>query len=96
MSARAAGRLSRRSARILDLRMGQQLRELYKGSPPVADLSEPGFSNVRHVRIPPWSETELDCLLKLAPELSAVLAIAPARLRRNCTFGNLLNGIKRL
>ena len=69
------------SIRTFDLRMGQQFRSLFPGVPPNADLVESGFSNVRHIRIPPWSDLELQQLLDQAPTLSAAFADAPLRLR---------------
>ena len=69
------------SIRTFDLRMGQQLRTLFKGTPPVAAFQESGFMNVRHVRVPPWSETEFAQLLSRAPALRAALDNAPPVLR---------------
>ncbi|MDE0029968.1 MAG: hypothetical protein OXU42_11280 [Deltaproteobacteria bacterium] len=69
------------SIRTFDLRMGQQFRSLFPGAPPDAGRAEPGFSNVRHVRIPPWTKAEFRKLLEQAPALSAALADAPTRLR---------------
>ena len=69
------------SIRTFDLRMGQQFRSLFSGTPPDAGLAEPGFSNVRHVRIPPWTKAEFQKLLEQSPTLSAALADAPTRLR---------------
>lgn len=69
------------SIRTFDLRMGQQFRSLFTGAPPSAALAESGFSNVRHIRIPPWSERELEQLLDQSPALSAAFAKAPSRLR---------------
>ena len=69
------------SIRTFDLRMGQQFRTLFPSAPPNAELAEPGLPNVRHIRIPPWSECELQQLLDQAPTLSAAFADAPPRLR---------------
>ena len=69
------------SIRTFDLRMGQQFRTLCSGAPPNAELAEPGLPNVRHIRIPPWSECELQQLLDQAPTLSAAFTDAPPRLR---------------
>ena len=69
------------SIRTFDLRMGQQFRSLFVGSPPDAGHAESSFSNVRHVRIPPWTKAEFRELLDQAPTLSAALADAPTRLR---------------
>ena len=69
------------SIRTFDLRMGQQFRSLFPGTPPDAGRAELGFPNVRHVKIPPWTESEFRELLEQAPTLSAALADAPTRLR---------------
>ncbi|MDX0911871.1 hypothetical protein GOE02_21345 [Sinorhizobium medicae] len=69
------------SIRTFDLRMGQQFRALFKGPPPLAGLQEPGFPNVRHVRVPAWSDAEFAQLLGRIPALSAALDNAPAALR---------------
>lgn len=64
------------SIRTFDLRMGQQFRSLFKGTPPVQTLVEPGFANVRHVRVPPWTDKEYQDLLLKAPALAKVLVNA--------------------
>ena len=69
------------SIRTFDLRMGQQFRFLFQGTPPDTDLAESSFSNVRHVRIPPWTDLELEQLLDQAPTLAAAFANAQPRLR---------------
>ena len=73
------------SIRTFDLRMGQQFRSLFKGSPPSPDLAESEFSNVRHISIPRWSKSELQQLLDQAPTLSDAFANAPSRLRELAT-----------
>ncbi|RKE94301.1 hypothetical protein C8N30_3424 [Sulfitobacter guttiformis] len=69
------------SIRTFDLRMGQKFRSLFAGEPPIEDLMEHGFSNVRHVRVPEWSDTEFQRLLDAAPALDAALQNAPRTLR---------------
>ncbi|WP_438765349.1 hypothetical protein [Kushneria sp. TE3] len=69
------------SIRTFDLRMGKKFRTLFKGKPPIAEMVEPGFSNVRHVRVPPWTRNEFDQLLMRAPALRAALANAPVALK---------------
>ncbi len=69
------------SIRTFDLRMGQKFRALFKGRPPVDGLQEPGFQNVRHVRVPPWSPAEFDRLLSQAPVLAEALERSSPRLR---------------
>jgi hypothetical protein len=69
------------SIRTFDLRMGQQFRGLFKGTPPVEDLTEQGFPSVRHVKVPSWTQTEFAQLLDKAPKLAAALDNAPKVLR---------------
>lgn len=69
------------SIRTFDLRMGQKFRSLFAGEPPIEDLKEHGFSNVRHVRVPEWSDTEFQSLLDAAPALDCALKNSPSTLR---------------
>lgn len=69
------------SIRNFDLRMGQQLRTLFKGVPPQASLADSSFPNVSHIQVPPWSEVEFQLLLQQSPALAACLAKSPPRLR---------------
>ena len=69
------------SIRTFDLRMGQKFRSLFAGEPPIKGLDEHGFSNVRHVRVPEWSDTEFQQLLDSAPELEVALKNALSKLR---------------
>ncbi|MCE0962834.1 ATP-binding protein [Pseudomonas putida] len=69
------------SIRNFDLRMGQQLRALFLGSPPDASFADPAFSKVRHIQVPPWSEAEFHQLLERSKPLEMCLAKAPSRLR---------------
>ncbi|MGH8050551.1 MAG: hypothetical protein ACREPB_07840 [Arenimonas sp.] len=68
------------SIRTFDLRMGQQLRSLFKGQPLSSKFAEPALSNIRHICIPPWSETELERLLANNSPLNALLTGNPGRL----------------
>ncbi|WP_141130191.1 ATP-binding protein [Rhizobium aethiopicum] len=61
------------SIRTFDLQMGQQLRALFKGTPPNASLSERAFAAVRHIKIPLWSSSEFERLRRLAPALDDFL-----------------------
>ena len=70
------------SIRTFDLRMGQQFRSLFKGTPPVVHLQETGFASVRHICVPSWSEGEFQRLLDQAPALANALANAPTALRQ--------------
>ncbi len=69
------------SIRTFDLRLGQQLRSLFKGKPPQSLLADPSFPDVRHIKVPTWTPEELEKLLAPAPALAAALAHAPARLQ---------------
>lgn len=70
------------SIRSFDLRMGQQFRSLFKGAPSSAAFNDPSFSQVRHVLVPTWSDSEFDQLLQEAPSLSSALESAPIELRK--------------
>ncbi|MBK4216161.1 ATP-binding protein [Paracoccus caeni] len=69
------------SIRTFDLRMGQQFRSLFRGSPPIEDLKESGFPNVRHVRVPEWSDAEFQQLMEAAPALETALRNASQTLK---------------
>ncbi|WP_074955508.1 hypothetical protein [Pseudomonas syringae] len=69
------------SIRNFDLRMGQQLRSLFKGVPPNASLADSSFPNVAHIQVPPWSKSEFEQLLHQSPKLATCLDKSPARLR---------------
>lgn len=69
------------SIRNFDLRMGQQLRALFRGTPPQTSLADPSFSNVSHIQVPSWSEAEFEQLLQQSPALATCLANSPPRLR---------------
>ncbi|MCA8119033.1 hypothetical protein LGN07_09920 [Burkholderia cepacia] len=69
------------SIRSFDLRMGQQFRALFKGRPPLAALSDPGFGDVRHVAVPNWSDNELSQLITREPRLADVLDGAPSKFK---------------
>lgn len=67
--------------RSFDLRMGVRFRELFRGAPPEPTLSDPQFSDVRHIRVPSWTEAEFSQLLAEVPALRDRLNRAPERLR---------------
>jgi hypothetical protein len=69
------------SIRTFDLRLGQQLRGLFKGKPPQLSFSDHSFPDVRHIKVPTWTPEELKKLLVPAPALAAALAHAPARIQ---------------
>ena len=63
------------SIRSFDLRMGQQLAELFSGTPPDANYADKAFNAVRHIHIPTWEKKELEELLARAePIANAVQA----------------------
>ena len=63
------------SIRSFDLRMGQQLAELFAGKPPDAKYADKSFSAVKHVHIPTWENGELiELLNRAAPIANAVFA----------------------
>jgi len=71
------------SVRSFDLRAGIEFKTLFKGTPPNPDYAAPGldFSNVRHIEVRPWSETEFKDLLKKAPKLQKAVRAGGQRLR---------------
>jgi hypothetical protein len=69
------------SIRTFDLRLGQTFRALFKGTPPEKSLQGDGFTDARHVQVPPWSDDEFAELLARAPRLAAVLAHCSTKLR---------------
>jgi hypothetical protein len=69
------------SIRSFDLRMGMQLRQLFKGTPPDTGYADAVFSGVRHVHIPLWTDGELAQLLSGAPLLAGAIDAAGLRLR---------------
>lgn len=68
------------SIRTFDLQMGQELRRLFEGAAPFADLADARFAGVRHVSVPGWTEAEFAELLGRATELHRALANAPPEL----------------
>jgi hypothetical protein len=70
------------SIRSFDLRMGQELADLFSGDPPDDDYAHRDFKNVRHVLIPPWTEDELDQLLTQAESIAKAIAVGGTKLRQ--------------
>jgi len=73
------------SIRKFDLRYGDELRDLFalKDAPAAAPkFREPEFSKTSHVNVRPLSETELVDVQAQSSELAALIALAPAELRR--------------
>ena len=69
------------SIRTFDLRLGQQLRSLFKGPPPIKSLADPSFSNVRHVQVPTWTSEEMETLLAQSPALANAMAHSPGKVK---------------
>ena len=65
------------SIRSFDLQMGQEIRRLFEGTPPVVELSDGKFGGVRHVSVPGWTDTEFAMALDRVPALRAALTHAP-------------------
>ena len=68
------------SIRSFDLRMGQQLRELFEGRPPIAAFSVNAFSKVKHLHIPVWTDEELTSLLAQSLPLAQAVAAGGSKL----------------
>ena len=65
------------SIRSFDLQMGQEIRRLFKGDPPVAELSDGKFGGVRPIGVPGWTDAEFAVVLDRAPALRSALTNAP-------------------
>ena len=65
------------SVRSFDLQMGQEIRRLFKGAPPVAELSDGKFGGVRHISVPGWTHREFAVVLDEVPALRSALTNAP-------------------
>lgn len=68
------------SIRSFDLQMGQEFRELFRGSPPVERYSDGRFDDVRHISVPAWSDPEFEELLDRFAALRSALKHAPSDL----------------
>jgi hypothetical protein len=69
------------SIRSFDLRMGEQFRVLFGGAPPAAAYVNKEFSNVRHVAVPAWNDTEFAELRAKAPPLDHAITHGGEKLR---------------
>jgi hypothetical protein len=69
------------SIRTFDLRLGEQFKSLFEGTPPSGLYLDSAFPNVRHVHIPRWSDEELAEVLAKAPEIAVAINRAGDRLR---------------
>lgn len=68
------------SIRTFDLRLGEQFRHLFSGSPPSTEFAEAAFPGVRHIHVPPWAPAELAKLLQDAPALATAIEAGGERL----------------
>jgi hypothetical protein len=69
------------SIRTFDLRLGHQFRELFAGAAPNQSFLDRAFADVRHIQVPPWSESELSDFLNRAPGIAAAITAGGWRLR---------------
>jgi SpoVK/Ycf46/Vps4 family AAA+-type ATPase len=69
------------SIRSFDLRLGEQFKSLFAGTPPSAQYVDPAFPNVRHIHVPRWSDAELAQVLEKAPTIATAIERAGNRLR---------------
>jgi hypothetical protein len=68
------------SIRAFDLRLGDQFRKLFQGTPPDSRYTDPTFSSVRHLNIPSWTVEELAELLTKAPAIATAIERGGRRL----------------
>jgi len=61
------------SIRSFDLRMGEQFRLLFKGTPPLAAYASKDFLDIRHITVPPWTDSEFAALRANAPPLDQAI-----------------------
>ena len=57
------------SIRTFDLMVGQEFGRLFRGVPPSPEFTDLRFQAARHIRVPEWSDTELEELLTKIPPL---------------------------
>lgn len=69
------------SIRTLDLRLGEQFRQLFKGRPPSDEFADPAFPGVAHIHVPPWTPAEFQQLFQRAPTLALAINTGGERLR---------------
>jgi hypothetical protein len=69
------------SIRSFDLRMGEEFRVLFNGTPPAAAYVSRDFSDVRHIEVRPWNDSEFATLCAKAPPLSQAIARGGDKLR---------------
>jgi hypothetical protein len=69
------------SIRSFDLRLGEQFKFLFAGTPPSAQYLDSAFPNVRHIHVPRWSDDELAQVLEKAPTIATAIKRGGDRLR---------------
>ena len=69
------------SIRSFDLRMGEQFRLLFKGSPPTAAYASKDFADIRHITVPSWNDAEFNALRANAPSLDQAITRGGEKLR---------------
>lgn len=69
------------SIRTFDLRLGEQFKSLFEGTPPSNQYIDPTFPTVRHIHVPRWSDEELGEVLEKAPAIATAIERAGDRLR---------------
>jgi hypothetical protein len=68
------------SIRTFDLRLGEQFRTLFEGSPPFAQYADPAFPTVCHIHVPRWTDRELADFLEKAPAIGTAIERGGPRL----------------
>jgi hypothetical protein len=69
------------SIRTFDLRLGEQFRRLFSGSPPNKEFADAAFPGVVHIHVPPWTSLEFSQLLREAPMLAEAIDTGGTKLR---------------
>jgi energy-coupling factor transporter ATP-binding protein EcfA2 len=69
------------SIRSFDLKLGEQFRDLFAGTPPDDQFKDSTFPAVRHINVPVWSEAEFTQLLSQAKSLTTAIAHGGKKLR---------------
>jgi hypothetical protein len=69
------------SIRSFDLKLGEQFRDLFSGSPPDGAFKDNAFPDVRHINVPVWSDAEFNQLVSQAPTLATAISQGGRKLR---------------
>jgi len=69
------------SIRSFDLKLGEQFRDLFSGTPPNERFKDNAFPAVRHINVPVWSDAEFAQLLSQAKSLATAIAQGGKKLR---------------